>query len=101
MRIHFERAGGFTGMRIEADIDTAALPPEDARELATLIEAVHFFDLPPRFTSSTPGADQFEYTIMVESEERHHTVHTTDAGAPPDLRPLLQRLTRLARSQRG
>jgi hypothetical protein len=96
MRINFERSGGFVGMRITATIDTESLPADEAAELRQLVESAGFFDLPPTI-SSTTGADQFTYVLTVESESRQHRVEVKDGGVPPSLRPLLQRLTSLAR----
>ena len=31
MRVHFERSGGLTGMRVATSLDTDSLPAEDAR----------------------------------------------------------------------
>ncbi len=101
MRIQFERSGGFAGMRLTATIDTDALAPDEARELQALIEAARFFDLPAVIASPTPGADQFQYRLNVETAERRHTVEVGDAAAPDTLQPLLRKLTTLARSARG
>jgi len=38
MRIEFERAGGFAGIRLKADVDTDALPPEEAKSWQALVE---------------------------------------------------------------
>jgi hypothetical protein len=101
MRIHFERTGGFAGMRIAATVDTESLPPEEARELHQLVADASFFDLPPVMTAPTPGADQFQYKLTVEAKGRQHTVEVGDATVVETLWPLLRRLTVLARSARG
>jgi emfourin len=45
-------------------------------------------------------ADQFTYTITVETKKREHTVTTGDISAPEKLQELLQLLDRLARKQK-
>jgi hypothetical protein len=96
MRINFERSGGFAGMRVTATIDTDSLPADEAAELLQLVESAGFFDLPTTIPS-TVGADQFTYQLTVQSESRQHRVEVREGGVPPSLRPLLQRLTSLAR----
>jgi hypothetical protein len=94
-----ERTGGFAGMRVLTTIDTETLPPEQARELESLVEAASFFELPARAKTTPSGADHFNYRISIEAEGRKHTVETSDEVAPETLRPLLRRLTALARSR--
>ncbi len=100
MRIYFERSGGFMGMHIEGIVDTNSLPSEEAKSIHELIDAASFFDLPEAPTSSTEGADQFQYKLFVDDQEqgRKHSIQTTDSAAPDTLRPLLRKLTIITRS---
>ena len=99
MRIQFERTGGFAGMRTVASMDSDSLSPEQAQELQALVDAADFFNLPSRIEDSGEGADQFQYTIAIESEGRAHTVECGEGSAPDSLRALLRRLTVMARSR--
>jgi hypothetical protein len=101
MRIHFERSGGFTGMRLEAAIDTQVLSPDEAENLHLLIEEAGFFDLPPELSAPVPGADQFQYRLTVETAEREHSIAISDGAVPDTLQPLIRRLTILSRSARA
>ncbi|MFC1864268.1 protealysin inhibitor emfourin [Chloroflexota bacterium] len=98
MRIEIERSGGFAGMLVHATIDTGTLPSEQAKELESLVSAAGFFELPARAAVPPSGADRFKYKITIKSGETKHTVETSDEAAPASLRPLLRRLTVLARS---
>jgi hypothetical protein len=98
MRIHFERSGGFAGMIFEVSVETNDLPEEEAQAIGRLVENSNFFTLPSRFDDETPRSDQFQYKIMIETENQTHTVETSDFAAPQEMRPLLQKLTILARS---
>jgi hypothetical protein len=99
MRIHFERSGGFTGMFVRATIDMAALPEDEARTLQDMIDAAKLFELPENLTAAA-GADRFQYKLVIEREDQQpHTVHVGDAAAPPELQPLLRKLTLMARQQ--
>ena len=101
MRIHFERTGGFAGMRVTATIDTESLSPEEASELQEMVNAASFFDLPEVIEAPNGGADRFQYRLTVEDAGRSHTVRVGEAASPDELRPLLRRLTTLARSSRS
>ncbi len=94
MRIRFERTGGFAGRRIQGSLDSSSLSDIQARRLAELLEQAHFFELPLKLKSASPSADRFNYTVTVETESGSHTVEAGEAAVPPELRPLLDYLTR-------
>jgi len=98
MRIYFERTGGFMGLRITGTVDTDSLPDEEALPLRELIKATGVFGPPETPPSSSSAADQFQYKLVVEDDERQYTIETTDSTAPEELRPLLRHLTVLTRS---
>jgi len=99
-RIKFERTGGFAGMRIAKDLTMEDLSEEQAGRLSELLDDLDFDELPEQLTGGEPMADQFTYTITVETEEGKHTVTTGDASAPEKMQELLQLLNRLARTQK-
>jgi len=101
MRIQFERSGGVTGIRLTAVIDGEALAPDERRQLEELIAAAGFFALPERLAAESPGADRLQYRLTVEWGDQRHSVVVEEAAALPALRPLLDWLTRAARSRRG
>ena len=95
-RVSFRRSGGFAGRQIEADIDLDEMPAEESRELERLIHETHFFKIPQNLIE--PAApDEYEYTVTVEAGNTHHTIHTSDSSAPESLRPLLEKLSTLAK----
>jgi hypothetical protein len=100
MRINFERTGGFAGMGMGSSFELDDLPVNIADNLRTLIEQVKFFELPNKLADDKNAPDQFTYTITVQSEERQHTIVTGDSSAPKDIRPLIEALNQLVRSQR-
>ncbi len=97
MRIEFKRSGGFMGLSLSTTVDTDSLAVQEADDLKRLVEAAGFFTLPATL-KSTKGADQFTYRLTIESGDQRHTVEVSDSVAPESLRPLLQRLTSMARS---
>jgi hypothetical protein len=103
LQVHWERTGGFAGMRMAATVDADSLSREQARKLRELIEATGFFDLPEEIGDlAKPGeADRFLYILTVQMEGRSHTVRTGESTAPPKLRSLIRWLTEAARRERG
>ncbi len=97
MRIFFERTGGFAGRKLQARVDTSALPEAEAGRLHRLVTDSRFFDLPARLEASGPQADRFRYVVTVQAESRSHTVQASEAAVPARMRPLLDWLTRQGR----
>ena len=100
MRIYFERSGGFTGIVLSTTVDTDSLTSEEATFFQSKIEQAGFFDLPESLNAPGGGVDRFQYRLSVETEEQKHTVEFGEAAVPEQLRPLLERLSTLARSPR-
>lgn len=99
MNIHFERSGGFAGLRLQHELDTNSLPPAEAEEITRLVDSAHFFELPPTLRATQPGADRFRYKLSVNSGTQNHSVELDDAAAPASLRPLLSWLTAAQRKK--
>lgn len=99
MRVFFERSGGFTGIRFTTTIDTQTLSPQVAQQLREMVEDANFFDLPPILASSENVKDSFHYRVTVETQGQQHTVEVGDQSAPEAIKPLLNRLSILARSK--
>jgi len=97
VRIHFERAGGVAGVRLAREIVSAALPQEEQQRLEQLVADSGFFTLRDGGGNGA-GGDRFEYAITIDAGSGAHTVHIAEAAMPPQMRPLLQWLIRMARS---
>jgi hypothetical protein len=91
MRVHFERSGGYAGISLGNDFDSANLSREQSSELTRLVNESCFFEQPE--VISAPGADRFHYTITVDTGAQKHSIELDEAGAPECLRPLLEWLT--------
>ena len=98
MRIQLKIDGGlayFPGLSKPITIDSNALPAQEADKLKQLLEAVHFFELPPVLNAPAPGAADYQrYTITVDDDSKHHSVQMTDpiADKEPNLQALLSYL---------
>lgn len=95
-KINFKRTGGFMGREMESDIDLNELPDDESQELQNLILATNFFNIPQNLIEPSRH-DEYEYTITVDAGNSHHTVHTSDSSAPESLRPLLEKLSAIAK----
>ena len=90
MLIEFTRSGGIASMRLNKSFDTDSLPVEAAAELIGMVQAADFFNLPPDIHTS--GANKFRYKIIVDDQDRSHTVHVDEHAMPKGLAPLVRKL---------
>ncbi|MBE9138494.1 hypothetical protein IQ254_15065 [Nodosilinea sp. LEGE 07088] len=98
MQITVERSGGYTGIPLTLQVDTATLPSDQAAQLRQLVEAADFFHLTaPPSISAQP--DRFEYEITVREGDRQHRVTVGDMAMPEPLKPLLGWLMTMASQQ--
>jgi hypothetical protein len=95
-KIHFRRSGGILGQELETDIDLNQLPDTESQEFTQLLTQTNFFRIPQNLINQSIP-DEYEYTIAVEAGNTQHTVHTSDATAPEALRPLVEKLTMVAK----
>jgi hypothetical protein len=96
MRINFRRTGGLLGRGIESNLDLDEMPEDESQDIQRLVLETNFFNIPQNLIEPSLY-DEYEYTITVESGNSHHTVHTSDTSAPESLKPLLEKLSALAR----
>jgi hypothetical protein len=89
MRVEVTRTGGFGGLlRPAAVLDTATLPPSEARRVEGLVEAADFFNL--RTGPPGRGADRFTYQVTVLANHRQHTVVATEGAMNGALQELIE-----------
>lgn len=102
MQILYQRTGGFAGLRLSGKIDLEDLDEELAEKIAHLLEESEFFDLPEQLEKPPHAADQFNYTITVESKKGAHTVSfcQPDSESLGELTDLLFRLIRRQKHRR-
>jgi hypothetical protein len=101
MKISYRRTGGFAGMTLSYDIDVDTLSSEEAKEIDVLVASANFFKLPLHIQAETPGLDQFQYTLSIETKEVQHTVEFGEVSMPDNLRPLVDKIRILSRSTRN
>jgi emfourin len=95
-RINFKRTGGVLGRETDSDFDLNEMPDDESQELQRLILDSNFFNIPQNMIG-TATPDEYEYTVTVDAGNSHHTIHTSDSTASESLRPLLEKLSTLAK----
>ena len=98
-RIEVTRSGGFAGIPLHASVDTGTLPPDEAHEIAALVDRVDFAGLTHRPAPPAQGPDRFHYDIAVEHGSTRHEVSLPETAVPADLKALLDRV--VARAKGG
>lgn len=101
MRIMFERTGGFMGRKVSLALELDELSSDQAGTLRRHLDDANFFAIEESPSAPSPIRDEFHYLITVETRDVKHIVHTTDAAMPASLRPLIEELSQLARTQRS
>ncbi len=100
-RVSFRRSGGLAAFKpLETSVEIVDEHGEEASELARLLDEADVPTLARQSRPPAPGADQFEYTVTVESEDERHEVTLAQSQMPADLRPLIKRLERRAMEDR-
>jgi hypothetical protein len=93
VRIQLRYGGGLAGEEVLLrDVQTSALPPEQAARVEDAIGAFERGEV-----AGDVGADMFEYRIEVTSDEGERTFRVADTGDPaavstPALQELLEAL---------
>jgi hypothetical protein len=104
MRVTFQTEGGiahFPGLSRPVTIETDQMPEREAAELRELMGAARLLDRPGHMGRAAPGAaDQRQYTITVEAQDRRYTVRLTEPVEDPYLQRLLRFLQNQAKAQR-
>jgi hypothetical protein len=90
MRVHLVRTGGFAGIRVEREVDSAKLTDEEQGELQRLVQNANFQGLPAVISSEKAGADRFQYDVTVDQDGQRHGVKVDEAAVPDCVLPLLK-----------
>ena len=84
MYICIKRSGGFTGIPMQAEVDTSKLPADQAEAIENMLVDADFFEL-----TSDPDqvneADRFTYELKVVRDEVEHTIYFSEQNAPVEI----------------
>jgi hypothetical protein len=97
LSIALRRTGGLlAGHVLESSLDTRELDPEEAEGLRALLVTAGIPALAARSPITGPGADMYQYELVVTSEEEAHRIVVSGRAVPDELRPLIELLERRA-----
>lgn len=88
MKIGIRRRGGFAGVTVGAELDTAELPEEQGRRLESAVGHLPW----GRPTAPAAHPDAFSYEIALPDDPGRGTVVLGEQDVDDDLAPLLDRL---------
>ena len=95
LRIEFQRSGGFAGLTMGTKVDTAELPPEEARVFDRLVESLEksgVGDSPPR-----GQPDRFQYVLTITRGKESRRFQLAEQDLTPEARELVNLLVERAR----
>jgi hypothetical protein len=95
MKVRFRQTGGFGGLVLGCDLDTSALPPAEAQELARLVKQANLEKI--RTRRSEKARDLQNYEIAVENEV-NVKASFDDMSVDANVEPLLDFLRDRARA---
>jgi hypothetical protein len=98
VKLRVQQSGGFAhfpGLSQPLEVDTDALPSEDARTVRDCLEGAGFFELLETQPHRLPDARV--YTISAEDGSRFKSLQFSDPLPDPHLETLLALVQRLAR----
>jgi hypothetical protein len=103
IKVSFRQSGGVGGLILGADLDTASLPPREAAQLRSLVQATNVASTPADDTEgrmSPPDArDLTQYEIEVTTKKGTRRLAFDDMSVPAKVEPLLQFLRSRARAR--
>lgn len=86
MIVRHERSGGFAGITVKAEVDSANLSAQKTDELKGLVEKAFPSDQPNKKKATMP--DQFNYEFIVEDENKTKTHQANDQTITDEMRAL-------------
>jgi hypothetical protein len=95
MKIRYREAGGFAGLSRGVDIETGALPEEEAQRIDVLVDRAGLRRT--RAAGPTEARDLMGYEIVIEDEKGRTSLRFDDASIPPAAEELLAYLQARAR----
>jgi hypothetical protein len=85
------RTGGFGGLTRSGVLDTRELTPDEARQLADVLDAADLDALAVHQPREAAVPDAFSYELSVSRGGRQWQLALSDAEVPDELRPLIRR----------
>lgn len=94
MKVRFRQTGGFGGLVLGCDLDTATIARDEAGELLRLIEQANVRSVGER--SHPRGRDLLVYEIVLEENSKRIRASFDNMTTPPQVEPLVRFLAQRA-----
>lgn len=106
MRVRFDFQGGYGGLfaatPLSHQLDTDQLPEDVRAQLLELIQRAGILEAGgQQATAESRARDTYRYRLWIQDEAVSGSWAFDDVSAPPEVRPLLNFLQRLALEQRA
>ena len=96
MRLDLQQSGGFGALSVPAMfLDASDVTPEEADELARMVDAAE--RAPLRQAPARPVPDAMQYDLTIRRGGAVSRLHFDDVTATPELRRLIERIEALGR----
>lgn len=92
MKITFRQSGGYGGLRLGYEVDTASLSPDEATKLESLVQQSGILQTSNPANSNPAARDLLQYQITVENQGTTRQISFDDSSLPPGIEPLLDYL---------
>jgi hypothetical protein len=90
MKLSIKRGGGLAGITTRTELESAALPPADARALDEKVSESGLMSMPPEPPPSPSHPDEQLYEVSVDREGGSHTVRLPEGALPDEVRSLIE-----------
>lgn len=94
MKVRFRQTGGFGGLVLGCDFDTATMAQDEANELLRLVRQANIQEAGER--RHPRGRDLLVYEITLEESGKQTKISFDSMTTPPQVEPLLQFLAQRA-----
>ena len=88
MKVTVVRGGGIAGMTTRTQLDSSALPADEAQTLSSFVQGAALREGTKASASAMP--DDLLYEISVEDSGTQVTQHFSEGNLPEDIRQLVQ-----------
>lgn len=95
-RLRLTRSGGLAGIDMVASVDVDDLPTETASSVRSALAAVGRKKAPAAADGPPPGADRYQYDLVIEDDGGRRTVRAHDGALTPELQTVVDALLPLA-----
>jgi hypothetical protein len=91
VKVSFRQSGGFAGLIRGCELETVAMPSEEADRLSSLVQRCLEGWAP--LEDEGEARDEISYEIVIEGADLDRHLAFSDQGVTPSMRPLLEFLS--------